>query len=112
MYSHMTRSPLASGLDEQITALLARDIGGSQLSAPVSGFFKRTVSGPFVSCILHQRSSTVMQIDASHSLRHGAFHKPIFDLKHTTVTLHAFSKAEARNDDSDDSLYKMTICAY
>jgi hypothetical protein len=52
-----------------------------------------------------------MQIDANHSLRCGAFHKPVLDLKNTIVTLHALSKAEAPSDDSVAFYHGMTICA-
>lgn len=108
---HKARTPLDSGWAEQITDISACDIGWSQPPAPVSGSFKRMVSGPFISCIPHQRSSTAMQIDASRTLRPGAFHKPISNLKNTMVNVHAFSKAEVQSDDSDDSLYIMTIRA-
>ena len=33
------------------------------------------------------------------------------DAGYTMITPHAFSKTAARNDDSDDSLHGMTICA-
>lgn len=52
-----------------------------------------------------------MQIDASRTLRRGAFHKPIFNPENTMVNVHAFSKAEVQNDDRDDSLYGMAIRA-
>jgi hypothetical protein len=110
-YRYKVRMPLGSGLAEQIRSISVHDIGGSQLPAQASGSFKRMVSRPLISCILHQRSSTAMHINASRSLRRGAFHKPIFNLKNTMVTLHAFRKAEARNDDSDDFYHRMTICA-
>lgn len=68
--------PLTSGLAERIIKFTARDIGGPQPPATVSGSPRRVVSEPFISCILHQRSSTAMQIDANRSLRHDALHKP------------------------------------
>jgi hypothetical protein len=52
-----------------------------------------------------------MQIDANHSLRRGTFHEPVLDLKNTMATLHAFSEAEARSDDSDAFYHGMTVCA-
>jgi hypothetical protein len=101
---------LASGLTEQIRDISARDIGGPGPPAPVSRSFRRVVSGPFISCIPHRQSSTAMQTNASRSLHRGALHKPTCDLKYITMTLHSFSKAEAQNDGSDDSLHRMTIC--
>ena len=50
-----------------------------------------------------------MLINASRSLRAGAFHKPIYDLKCTMVALNAFSKADAWNGDSHDLIHKTTI---
>jgi hypothetical protein len=93
---------LGSDLAEQIRDISALDIGGPRPPAPVSRSFRRVVSGPFISCIPHHQSSTAMQTNASRSLHCGTLHKPICNLKHTTITLHSFSKAEAQNDGSED----------
>lgn len=88
-----------------------RDIGGPQPLAPVSESVKRMVSGPIISCILHQRFSTVMLIIFRRSSHHSENARPVFDIKYTMVTPHTFSEAERRDDDSDDSLYGMTVRA-